>query len=69
MRLKKACNKVFKELREDEGYYLSWQANIAMSFYDEYGRKKKRNKYLNKKELHKISNDAAKKFLNLLIKK
>ncbi len=69
MKLSKACKKVFKELREDEGYYISWQANIAMSFYDEYWKKKNNNKYLNKEEIHKIANDAAKKFLNLLIKK
>ncbi len=67
MKLKKACKKVFKELRKDEGYYYSWQANIAMSFKDEYDRCLK--KYKNQKDIHQIANIAAKNFLNLLIGK
>lgn len=60
-----------KELKKDisEGsYYHVWQANIAMAFYDEmkdYCEKNHLNLYI---DLHKVSNDAAKRFLNLLIR-
>ena len=68
MRLKKAIKILIKNLEKDKEYYYSWQSNIAMAFYDEYRKRKKRNKYVNIKELHKISNEAAINFLNLLIK-
>jgi hypothetical protein len=55
-----------KNLREDKELYFAYQANIAMSFYDEYMRCKK--KYKNHSDIHKITNQAAKNFLNLLIK-
>ena len=57
---------LINELRSDEGYYYSWQSNIAMAFFDEYYRNNKR--YKNKDDIHKIANEAAKNFLNLLIK-
>ena len=62
--------KLIKALRKDAGYFLGWQANIAMAFFDEYQRAMTKNKkrYINRDELHKISNNAAKNFLNLLIK-
>ena len=50
-----------KALKEDEGYYESWLANIAIAFQDCYGWEK------DKKDIHKISNDAAKKFLKQLM--
>jgi len=68
MRLKKAIKILIKNLEKDKEYYYSWQSNIAMAFYDGYRKRKKRNKYVNIKELHKISNEAAINFLNLLIK-
>ena len=58
--------KLIKELRKDnsEGsYYYSWQANIAMAMYDAYNRAKDKN------DIHKISNEGAKAFLDLLIRK
>lgn len=55
-------------------YYHSWQANIAMSFYDEYKRQEewKDNKLLEGQtateiDLSELANNAAKNFLNLLI--
>ena len=64
--IKKAVEKLQKALNKDKDYYHSWQANIAMAFYDEYRRRPK--KYINRQELLEISNNAAKNFLNLLIK-
>lgn len=54
------------DLRKDQSSgsaYYSWQSNIAMAFYDEmdgYG-------IVPTETLHKIANDAAKRFLNRLI--
>lgn len=72
--LEEAIEVLCNALREDtsEGsYYYSWQANIAMAFYDavqedlvdgEEGS-------INDKKLVEYSNEAAKNFLNLLISK
>ena len=57
--------KLKKALKKDESYYYSWQSNIAMKFQDEYYRTKG---YKNRQKIHDISNNAAKAFLNLLIK-
>lgn len=66
----KELDVVRKELREDEGYYIAWQANIAMAFVDEFSRyKKNHNKTtVSKVDVHEIANNAAKYFLDLLIK-
>ena len=61
-----SCKILFKALREDPGFYYSYQANIAVSFMDEYYRKEK--KYKNRDDIHQIANTAAKYFLDLLIK-
>jgi hypothetical protein len=56
--------KLIEELRKDnsEGsYYYSWQANIAVAMQDAYNDAK------DKADIHKISNDGAKRFLDLLI--
>lgn len=58
--------KLIKNLRKDKGLYYGYQLNIAMAFYDEYRKNKK--KYKDRQDIHKISNQAAKNFLNLLIK-
>ena len=55
-----------KALKKDKDYYYGWQANIAMAFYDNMRWSKKRCP--SHKDLHKISNDAAKYFLDLLIR-
>lgn len=70
--------KVLREsLAEDKSegsYYYSWQANIAIAFKDEFRRSMEAHqpnalKWLFKKNgLHEISNNAAKNFLDLLIK-
>ena len=58
--------KLIKALKEDKDYYYGWQANIAMAFYDEYRRCEK--KYKNRKDIHRIANNAAKNFLNTLMR-
>jgi hypothetical protein len=57
--------KVFtEELRRDEGLYVSYQANIAMSFYDTC-----RQAGYSFPALHELSNVAATHFLTLLLTK
>lgn len=54
-------------------YYYSWQSNIAMAFKDrfhQYVKEEATNEVIVMDyDLHKIANDAAKNFLDLLIKK
>jgi len=52
-------------LKEDEGLYMAYQSNIAVAFQDEFARSTL--KYKNREEVHRISNEAAKNFLNTLI--
>lgn len=72
-----ACGVVFKALREQEDYYYAWQSNIAMAFkdsvyweagYTEDGDGGNRVYNITPEKLHEIANNAAKYFLNLLIK-
>ncbi len=66
MKFQKAFE-VFQEgLRNDAELYYAYQANIAMAFYDEYRRA---GNNLSHQKVHKVANQAAKNFLNLLIKK
>lgn len=58
--IKEAVARLCEELRTDKDYFYSWQANIAVAFQDAYKR-------LPDKDIHEISNVAAKDFLNLLI--
>jgi len=70
-KLSKAVKILSKKLRKDPELFYAYQANIAMQFKDEYSRRRKEKNYdyLNNEEIHEIANDAAKSFLNLLIKK
>lgn len=52
-------------LKNDPELYYAWQANIAVQFQDEFAKNIKF--YKNKKDIHEISNNAAKNFLDLLI--
>lgn len=58
--------KLVKALQNDKDLFYAYQANIAVQFQDEFARNRK--KYKNKHDIHTISNNAAKNFLNLLIK-
>lgn len=64
--IERSVQKLVIELKEDPEYFYSWQSNIAMAFFDEYRRNNK--KYKNRRDLLNISNEAAKNFLDLLIK-
>lgn len=61
---KEAFDVVTQQLREDSGYYQAWQSNIAVAFQDTL-------KWAGYQfpELYKLSNDSAKRFLDLLIEK
>ena len=56
---------ITSKIRDDGEYRNSWKANIAMAFVDEYDRNSKT--YKNKGDIHKIANDAADNFLDLLV--
>lgn len=65
--ISKAIEVLQKELNKDKfegSYYYSWQANIAMAFKDEFNRTPE----VFKNDIHNIANQAAKNFLDLLIK-
>jgi hypothetical protein len=61
MTTKEAVVHLVSELKKDEGYYMSWQANIAMQFKDECKRQG-----VTLPGIHEISNNAAKNFIDLL---
>ena len=66
----KTISDLVKALRKDKGLYIGWQANIAMAYIDNerWYKTAKRKKHLNKNDKHIIANNAAKYFLDLLIK-
>ena len=67
MTIQEAIKTLTKVLREDPGYRIGWQANIAVQFQDEW-QKATNNGGLpaDRKSIHEISNKAADNFLNLL---
>ncbi|MCP4651589.1 MAG: hypothetical protein GY853_16125 [PVC group bacterium] len=64
MEFKDVYDRFVGTLHEDKELYYAYQSNIAMSFVDEL----RRQGYKLPDE-HKIANNAAKQFLDLLIKK
>ncbi len=56
-----------KALREDPGLYISYQANIAMAFVDEFKSRNSNEEFIDC-DIHEVANTAAKNFLNLWIK-
>ena len=64
--LKKSTEILTDAIRNDNELYYGYQANIAVAFQDEFHRNTK--KYKNIKDIHEISNRAAKNFLNLWIR-
>ncbi len=63
-KLKDAVTIVCEELKKDPEYYYGWQSNIAMAFYDVF--KGTSDVAIGYQELHRISNEAAKRFLDQL---
>lgn len=69
-----SCMKcITSEMRKDKtegSYYYSWQANIAMAFYDEVRDYLKGNLFdeaFGDDSLHTVANNSAKRVLDLLI--
>lgn len=60
----KAFDIITEKLKTDSDYYYSWQSNIAMQFQDVMHKAD-----YDFSNLHKLSNEAAKNFLDLLISK
>ena len=56
-----------KVLSEDPDYRYGWQANIAMAFYDECQKYMGLGYNLVDADIHKIANDAANRFLDILL--
>lgn len=61
------CNAI-REDKSEGSLYHAYQCNIAMSFKDEFFRECGYGD-VSRELLHKIANEAAKNFLNLLISK
>lgn len=55
---------------KDPSYRIGWVANIAMAYKDNerWYREKTGKRYLNSQDKHKIANNAANYFLDLLLK-
>lgn len=68
----KAVEVITREMEKDKSegsYYYSWQANIAMAFKDEWSRRIAPGAIPMGEDIHNVSNQAAKNFLDLLCKK
>ena len=67
--LAKTINILREKLLTDNGYKISWIANIAMAYKDNehWYRKKTGKKYLNNIDKHIIANNAAEYFIKQLI--
>lgn len=59
---------LFDRIRTEPDLYYAYQANIAMAFKDEVSRLKPVTNRWNRELVHEIANQAAKNFLDLLIK-
>lgn len=69
--LKESIKVLQKHLSEDKSegsYYHAFQCNIAMAFKDEVARLHPVTNKWNRELVHTIANQAAKNFLDLLIK-
>lgn len=68
MNVKEAVHTITKALKEDEGFYQGYQANIAMAMYDELKEEIGEHKMTGiRKEILKIYNNGAKRFLDYWI--
>jgi hypothetical protein len=74
-KIKDAVETLAAALSEDKStgsYYYSWQANIAMAFYDEAIKEfsiEGEGVHMSAVELHAVANIAAKRFLDSLCHK
>lgn len=72
MNTKDAIDHLREDLSKDKSegsYYHTWQANIAMCFYDECERFRKANhkKSITPRQFAEVGHNAAKNFIDLLI--
>ena len=70
LKVKDAVWTLSTALKEDEGFFLAYQSNIAMAFMDEFRREAEtRHDFyswlMNEGGLHTISNNASINFLNI----
>lgn len=67
--LKDAISRIISELKNNKGYYVDWQANIAMSYKDNeiWYKNKTGKKYLNKNDKNIIANKAAVYFFESIV--
>lgn len=61
-----AIERICEELKNDKGYRIGWEANIAMSFKDQFNVSGHNH---DSKAIHEIANKAAAAFLDQLIGK
>ena len=68
MKVKDAINVIYNELNNNSSYREAWKANIAMAYKDHEKQYKMKTgkKYLNRKDVHIIANNAAEYFLTIL---
>lgn len=66
IKLSDAINRLCEEIKKDESYRITWEANIAMAFKDAYNFS---GHIHNRKVVHDIANRAAAAFLDQLIGK
>jgi hypothetical protein len=60
MEFKDAFARLVKELRENEEYRTTWEANLSIIFQDEF------HKSYRHSGIHEISNKAASQFIDIL---
>lgn len=65
MHIKQAMDILISELKNDQGYFMGWQANIAMPIYDLIAAQPG-CEALGKETIHRLCNEGAKNFLELL---
>jgi hypothetical protein len=64
--VEQAIERICEELKNDKGYRIGWEANIAMSFKDQFNFSGHNH---DPKVVHEIANKAAAAFLDQLIGK
>ncbi len=78
IRIDEAVEVLIERLKQDEDYYDSWKANIAMSFHDEVLNNAPKDKdeesgealyIMTRTQVAKMGNKAGDRFLQLLINK
>ena len=66
MKTQDAINHLIEELKKDKGYRISWEANIAMAFKDQFHFSGHKH---DPKIVHEVASKAAAAFIDQLIGK